>query len=63
MKEQLRKDLLDLDAQIFDLETIYLEATKEAVCIYSRREILSKVLTTTLSQKLQEIRLGSKNKK
>ena len=46
VREQLKKDIIDLDHQVYELESFYVEDTKEAVRLALVRETCSKGLRT-----------------
>jgi hypothetical protein len=62
-REQIKKEIQDLDAQIVELETFYIEDTKEAVNIWLLRATCSKGSTTTSHSRPQRSNPWSKNKK
>lgn len=55
MKEQIKKEILDLDHQINELETYYIEDTKESVGVGSLRETSSRGSRITSVPKLPAI--------
>lgn len=63
MREQLRREIQEMDNQIYELEMFYIEDTKEAVHLYPLRATFSRGSITISLPKHPKCRQDRKNKK
>lgn len=63
LREQLKKEILEMDNQIYELELYYVEDTKETVPTALSRETSSKDSITMFPPKPAKCRPHKKNKK